>query len=106
MTELENAAMKIATQAHDAIKMLVDEIQRIDGILARRPAIEGITERWRKIEHACSVAGKSDRLQLELDAIKKELDAIPGAGRVREGGGPENVAASVALTIAKLKESK
>ncbi len=43
----------------------------------------------------------------QLEQLNKEivcvLDLCPGAVRVREGGGPENIAASLAVTVAGLR---
>lgn len=44
-----------------------------------------------------------EKLQRELREVKEALDATPGAIRVREGGGPENLGASVALTLSKFR---
>lgn len=37
------------------------------------------------------------------DEVRAVLDSTPGAVRVHEGGGPENLAASLAVTVAALK---
>lgn len=52
------------------VKRLQSQLAAIDMVLARRPALETITSRYVKIEHACSMAGKADRLERELAALK------------------------------------
>jgi len=45
----------------------------------------------------------------ELNRYNTELDAVldfPGAVRVREGGGPEELCASIAVTVAKLRSAE
>jgi hypothetical protein len=42
---------------------------------------------------------KSESLEKEVIAV---IETIPNAVRVREGGGPENLAASLAVSVAKL----
>lgn len=42
-------------------------------------------------------------LEIQLESIGNTLDVTPGAIRVREGGGPEDVAASVAMTLSKFQ---
>ena len=50
-----------------------------------------------------------EALRAERDALAAEanfiIESIPGYVRVREGGGPENLAASLALSVAKLRSS-
>jgi len=42
-----------------------------------------------------------ERLRREVKAV---IDSIPGAVRVREGGGSEDLAASLAVSVAKIRD--
>jgi phage terminase large subunit GpA-like protein len=60
-------------------------------------------------EHAAVCEKHPQRaVERELKALKQELEAIldrvPEAVRVREGGGQENLAASLAMTVFKLRD--
>lgn len=58
-----------------------------------------------ELQGACGMAldaGRElGRVDIELEAI---LDNVPGAVWVREGGGPVNLLASVAVTVSKLEK--
>jgi hypothetical protein len=47
--------------------------------------------------------GPRDDARQQLEAVTAELDYFPHAVRVREGCGPENIAASVATNLARLE---
>jgi len=48
-----------------------------------------------------SLQKELEHLRFEVNAV---IDQIPGNVRVREGGGPENLAASLAVSVNKLVE--
>jgi hypothetical protein len=44
------------------------------------------------------------KLEEQLEVVRAALNSTPGAIRVREGGGDEDLGASVALTLSKLNK--
>lgn len=54
------------------------ELDWIDSVLARRPALADQPTRAAKIEHAISTAAKADQLQSRLAAAERELEAVKG----------------------------
>lgn len=111
----------------DRIKELegpANKFYEIERLLSRRPALDGFDEVGKKVAamiHMCTTADPSGELmkQLALEpelspdqwrekhdylakGITDVLEGMPGAVRVREGGGPEDLAASLAVSVAKL----
>ena len=49
------------------------ELSNVDEALARRPALADIKDRYAKVYKACEMAGRADKLELELTQVREEL---------------------------------
>ena len=52
------------------------ELGVIDMVLARRPALADLSDRYAKIERACTVAGRAEKAEAECDGLRDALQEL------------------------------
>ena len=72
--------MSLLNEHLDTINTLRSELNYIDSILARRPALDNIKARHAKIEHAIETAAKADELSTKVEQLQNTLKEIQTLG--------------------------
>jgi hypothetical protein len=57
------------------------ELRNIDNVLARRPALEDLRDRYAKVERACTMAGRAEKAEAERDVLRDALQGIIEIGK-------------------------
>jgi len=58
------------------IERLTEELQAIDAVLARRPALADLDNRYSKVERACRIAGNAESAERERDEWKRKCEKV------------------------------
>lgn len=104
--EMRRAAQLAREHGHpeiaDGNEQIAEYIEGLESGLAAERALSA--RRTKLADSWCDEAARRDARIEELEeGIEAALKACPYAIRVREGGGPENLAASLAVTFSKMQ---